>query len=81
MLYFRAYLNRLIREVGFKQVRGGKHFDPKSAIELQGVNMYQAFFNTMKCIDGVIYLNLNPSVKFFQQEILSDTFYNINNPQ
>jgi len=42
--------------------------------------MYQAFFNTMKQNDGKIYLNLNPSVKFFQQEILSDTFYNINNP-
>ncbi len=63
--FFRAFLNKLIKEVGFKQVRGGKHFDPKSALELQGVNMYSAFFNTMKAVDGKIYLNLNPSVKFF----------------
>lgn len=42
--------------------------------------MYQAFFNTMKSCDGKVYLNLNPSVKFFQQELLSDTFYSINNP-
>jgi len=34
MLFFRAFMNKLIREVGFKQVRGGKHFDPKSAYEL-----------------------------------------------
>ena len=81
MLFFRAFMNKLIREVGFKQVRGGKHFDPKSARELDGVNMYQAFFNTMKSNDGKIYLNLNPSVKFFQQEILSDTFYNLANPE
>lgn len=35
----------------------------------------------MKCINGSIYLNLNPSIKFFQQEWLSDTFYNLNNPK
>ena len=30
--------------------------------------MYRAYFNTTKTIDGAVYLNLNPSVKFFQQE-------------
>lgn len=43
--------------------------------------MHSAFFNAMKCINGNIYLNLNPSIKFFQQERLSDTFYTINNPK
>jgi len=62
-------------------VRGGKHFDPKNPLELQGVNMHAAFYNTMKCINGNIYINLNPSIKFFQQERLSDTFYNLNNPK
>jgi hypothetical protein len=65
MLYFRAFMNKLLRVAKLKQVRGGKHFSPHLCTELQGVNMYQAFFNTMKCVDGKIYLNLNPSVKFF----------------
>ena len=43
--------------------------------------MFQAFFNTVKAIDGKIYLNLNPSVKFFQNEALNDTFYNMGDPR
>lgn len=67
-LYFRAFINQLIRTTGFKQIRGGKHFNPYEPLQLEGVNMHSAFFNTMKCINGQIYLNLNPSIKFFQQE-------------
>lgn len=65
-IFFRAFLNQMINKVGFKQVRGGKHFNPLKPRELNGVSMFPAFFNTMKALDSVIYLNLNPSVKFFQ---------------
>jgi len=63
--FFRAFINKLIREVKFMPARGGKYFDPKNFLELQGVNMHQAFFNTIKGVNGNIYLNLNPSIKFF----------------
>ena len=66
--FFRAFLNQMIKKSKLKLVRGGKHFDPRDPAELDGVNMYRAYFNTTKTIDGAVYLNLNPSVKFFQQE-------------
>lgn len=66
--FFRAFLNQIIKKSKLKLVRGGKHFDPRDPAELDGVNMYRAYFNTTKTIDGAVYLNLNPSVKFFQQE-------------
>jgi len=80
-IFFRAYINTLIREAGFKQVRGGKHFSPHRPKQLQGVDMYQAFFNTMKAIDGNIYLNLNPSIKFFQQEPIGEAFHRLGDPR
>ena len=78
-IFFRAFLNRLIHEAGFRQVRGGKHFIPWSPKQLEGVDMFKAFYNTMKSVGGNIYLNLNPSVKFFQQTSLNDEFYRIRN--
>lgn len=75
--FFRAFMNQMIRKSKLRLVRGGKHFDPQLPMELDGVNMYRAYFNTMKPIDGQIYLNLNPSVKFFQQEPLIYTMQNI----
>lgn len=66
--FFRAFSNQLIKRAKLRLTRGGKHFDPRKPLELEGVNMYRAYFNTMKTIGGQIYLNLNPSVKFFQQE-------------
>jgi aubergine len=77
--FFRAFLNQLIRRAKLRLVRGGKHFDPRQPVELDGVNMYRAYFNTMKPINGSIYLNLNPSVKFFQTQSLLDTIYNLGN--
>eukprot|EP00345_Euplotes_harpa_P008961 CAMPEP_0168352986 /NCGR_PEP_ID=MMETSP0213-20121227/22933_1 /TAXON_ID=151035 /ORGANISM="Euplotes harpa, Strain FSP1.4" /LENGTH=805 /DNA_ID=CAMNT_0008364413 /DNA_START=1 /DNA_END=2418 /DNA_ORIENTATION=- len=71
--FFRAFINQLIKKSKLRLTRGGKHFDPTGYAELDGVNMYRAYFNTMKCIDGTIYLNLNPSVKFFQQETVLKT--------
>ena len=70
-----------MRKMKFQQVRGGKYFNPHNVANLQGVDMFQAFFNTVKAIDGKIYLNLNPSVKFFQNEALNDTFYNMGDPR
>ena len=66
--FFRAFLNQLIKKCKFRLTRGGKHFDPRDPMKLEGVNMYRAFFNTTKVVNGSIYLNMNPSVKFFQQE-------------
>jgi aubergine-like protein len=66
--FFRAFTNQLIKKAKLRLTRGGKHFDPRDPLILEGVNMYRAYFNTMKTIGGQIYLNLNPSVKFFQQE-------------
>ena len=70
--FFRAYMNQLIKKSKLRLTRAGKHFDPRDPVELEGVSMYSAYWNTMKCISNSagssIYLNLNPSVKFFQQE-------------
>lgn len=77
--FFRSFLNQLIRKSKLRQTRGGKHFDPLNPLELSGVNMYWAFFNTMKPVNGAIYLNLNPSVKFFQQTPLVESIYHLRN--
>jgi aubergine-like protein len=77
--FFRSFLNQIIKKSKLSLVRGGKHFDPLYPMELEGVNMYRAYFNTMKPINGSIYLNLNPSVKFFQQEPIIHTIRNLNN--
>lgn len=74
--FFRAYMNQLLRKSNLRLTRQGKHFDPNDFLELDGVNMYSAYWNTTKCISNSegshIYLNLNPSVKFFQQESIYD---------
>ena len=75
--FFRAFMNQLIRKAKLRLARGGKHFDPYKPMDLDGVNMYRAYFNTMKCIDGAIYLNLNPSVKFFQKDPIINDIYNL----
>lgn len=77
--FFRAYMNQIIKKSKLRLTRAGKHFDPRDPLELNGVNMYWAYFNTMKCIDGSIYLNLNPSVKFFQQEPILTLIQEIGN--
>lgn len=64
-LFFRSFINQALVKTGLRRVRGGKYFDPENYKRLEGANMFAAYFNTMKTVDGVIYLNLNPSVKFF----------------
>lgn len=69
--FFRAFMNEILKAAELKLTRGGKHFEPvayRFREPLVGVSMYKAFFNTNKAIDGQIYLNMNPSVKFFQLE-------------
>ena len=75
--FFRAYMNQMIKKSKLRLTRMGKHFDPRAPLELEGVNMYSAYWNTMKCIDGSIYLNLNPSVKFFQQTPIIERIYEL----
>ena len=77
--FFRAYFNQMLRKCKLRLTRGGKHFDPRDPLELEGVNMYRAYFNTMKTFGGHIYLNLNPSVKFFQQEPILSSMYRLRN--
>ena len=50
-----------------------KYYDPKNPCKLNGVDMYRGYYNTAKYINSNIYLNLNPSVKFFQQESVLET--------
>jgi len=58
--FFRTFLNLFVKSSGFIQVRAGRHFNPNDYKKLEEVNMYKAYFNTSKTIDGAIYLNLNP---------------------
>ena len=75
--FFRAFFNQLLRRSKLRLTRGGKHFDPRKPMELEGVNMYRAYFNTMRTFGGEIYLNLNPSVKFFQQTPILQEMYDL----
>ena len=73
--FFRTFLNQIYRKWGFISLFNGKHLDPNSWYPLDGVNVYFAYYNTTKWIDGKIYLNLNPWIKFFQQETVLDRIY------
>ena len=52
LLFFRAFVNVLQREANLKQVRGGKYFDPTTPIDLEGAQMYQAYYNSIKAVAG-----------------------------
>lgn len=77
--FFRAFFNQMLKKCKLRLTRAGKHFDPRKPMELEGVNMYRAYFNTMRTFGGNIYLNMNPSVKFFQQEPLLNKMYDMGN--
>lgn len=65
MLYFWVFVNRLTWIWGYKTIRGWKIFDTSNPDEFDGVNLHAAFFNVIRCINGNIFINLNPSIKFF----------------
>ncbi|CAI2386355.1 unnamed protein product [Moneuplotes crassus] len=76
-MFFRAFLNQMLRKCKFRLARAGKHFDPSKPKQLDGVDMYRAYFNTTRTFGGKIYLNMNPSVKFFQQGTLLEELNNL----
>ena len=67
-------MNELLRKSDLRLTRQGKHFDPNDFLGLEEVYMYSAYWNATKCINNSfgsnIYLNLNPSVKFFQERTI-----------
>ncbi len=75
-------MNQIMKTANFKQARM-KNFIPHNLCEgkAKDLNVFQAFFNTNKAINGSIYLNVNPCIKFFQTETLADIFYKMKDDQ
>ncbi|CAI2385901.1 unnamed protein product [Moneuplotes crassus] len=74
--FFRAFFSLLFKKCKLRPFKAGKHFDPQNPLILKGVNMYRAYFNTVKTLNHNLYLNLNPCVKFFQQDTLLEEIKN-----
>jgi hypothetical protein len=68
--FFRSFINQFFKKSRMRPASQGRYFDRKFPIELEGVDMYQAYFNSMKVFDSGVYMTLNPGVKFFQHETI-----------
>lgn len=76
--FFRTFLNQIFSKSGLVKLQNSRHYVPESWFELDGVNAYYAYYNTLKWVDGEIYLNLNPMIKFFQQETVLEVINRYN---
>jgi hypothetical protein len=58
--FFNSIFIRIYRKMRLRAIRGGKYFAPDKYKELKGVNMYSAYFTSIKFIKSDVFMTLNP---------------------